>query len=86
MPKILWDSYEIIEQYYNTQINFEKINKLDNKYYIFLSNDDPYINMKNAKNYYKQIKNIEFIDFKNKWHFNKTAWVLELKEILNYIK
>lgn len=84
--EILWDSYKSLEQYYNTEINLKKINKLNNKYYIFLSDDDQYINMKNAKKYYKQIKNIEFIDFKNKWHFNTKAWILELKEILDYIK
>ena len=45
----------------------------------------PYINMENAKIYYSQIKDVNFIDFKNKWHFNEWAWILELKEILDYL-
>jgi len=84
--KVLGDSYETIEKYYNTKINFEKVNKLNNKVIVFLSDNDPYINMKNAKKYYSKLKNIEFKEFKGKWHFNKNAWVLKLEEILNYIK
>jgi predicted alpha/beta hydrolase family esterase len=33
---------------------------------IFLSNNDPYINMENAKKYYSKLENVEFIDFKDK--------------------
>jgi len=82
---ILWNTYNIIERYYNTNINFNKLNKLNNKYYIFLSDDDPYINMENAKKYYSNLSGVKFTDFKNMWHFNKIAWVTELKEILEYI-
>lgn len=84
--EFLWGSYENMEKYYNTQINFKKINKLNNKYYIFLSDNDRYINMENAKKYYSWIKDIKFVEFKNKWHFNNSAWVFELPEILEYIK
>lgn len=83
---ILWDSYDNLEKYFNFNIDFEKINKLNNKFIVFLSDNDPYINMWKAKNYYSKLDNIEFIEFKNKWHFNKKAWVLELNEILEYIK
>lgn len=81
---ILWDKYEILKKYYDIELNFEKINKLNNNFVVFLSDDDPYINMQNAKNYYKNLNNVEFVDFKNKWHFNNWSWVLELKEILDY--
>jgi hypothetical protein len=29
--------------------------------------------MENAKKYYSNFKNIKFVEFKNKGHFNKTA-------------
>ncbi len=83
--EILWDVYETIEKYYNTQLDFEKINTQNNEIIIFLSDNDPYINMENAKNYYKNLDNTKFVEFKNKWHFNKAAWISELDEILKYI-
>ncbi len=83
--EVLWDSFQIIKKYYDTNIDFEKINKLNNEFIVFLSDNDPYINMKNAKNYYNNLDNVKFIDFSWKWHFNKSAWVLELEEILDYI-
>lgn len=64
----------------------KKINKLNNKIVIFLSDNDEYINQNKAKKYYQVLENTEFIDFKGKWHFNGWSWVLELKEILEYLK
>jgi len=83
---VLRDSYDSIEKYYNVNLDFEKINKLNNEFIVFLSNNDPYINMENAKKYYSKLENVKFIDFKDKWHFNKSAWVLELSEILECLK
>lgn len=51
----------------------------------WLSDNDPYINLENSKKYYNNLDNIEFVEFKNKCHFNKESWVLELEEILEYI-
>jgi predicted alpha/beta hydrolase family esterase len=56
----------MIEKYYNTKIDFNKVNKLNNKFVVFLSDDDPYVNMENAKKYYQNLNNTKFIDFKNK--------------------
>jgi len=81
---ILWDSYDMIEKYYNTKIDFNKVNKLNNKFVVFLSDDDPYVNMENAKKYYQNLNNTKFIDFKNKWHFNQKAWILEYVENINF--
>lgn len=83
--KILWNNYEILDKYFDIEIDFKKINTLNNKYYIFLSDNDPFINMENAKLYYKKLNNVEFKEFKNKWHFNQWAWILELKEIMELI-
>lgn len=82
----LGDNYDLLERYYDINIDFDKVNKLNNKFIVFLSDNDPYINMGNAKKYYSKLDNIEFKEFKNKGHFNQWAWILELKEILEYIK
>ena len=60
--------------------------KLNNEFIVFLSDNDPYINMEKAKAYYSKLENIKFVEFKWKWHFNRSAWILELKEILDYLK
>jgi len=83
--EILWESYESIEKYYNTQLDFKKINSLNNQITVFLSDNDPYIKMENAKKYYSNLENIKFIEFSQKGHFNKSAGVLKLKEILDYL-
>ena len=41
--------------------------------------------MENAKSYYSNLDNIEFLEFKEKGHFNSKAWVSELKEVLDYL-
>lgn len=80
--KALWVAYDNLTQYFNEELSFEK---LWNKYITFLSNDDPFINMWSAKNYLKQLEKVEFIDFEKKWHFNQSAWIFEIPEILDYI-
>lgn len=83
--EVCWDAYDNLEEYFDIKIDFDKINKLNNKVVVFLSDNDPFINMENAKKYYSDIKNIEFIDFKGKWHFNEWSWTFELEEILGYL-
>lgn len=82
--KVAGGSYEYLVSYNEAKVNFDKINKLNNRFIIFLSDNDPFINMENAKKYYGKLKNIEFIDFENMWHFNQSAWVYELEDILKY--
>lgn len=86
LTEILWDSYETLKKYYDTTNDFEKINKLNNEFIVFLSDNDPYINMENAKNFYSNLENIKFVEFSKKGHFNKSAGVLELREVLDYLK
>ena len=38
------------------------------------------------KKYYSNLKNIKFIKFSQKGYFNKNVGVLELREILDYLK
>ena len=84
--EILWDAYSALDEYYNTEMDFKKINKLNNSFHVFLSDNDPYINMENAKKYFKQIKTVKYREFKNKVDFYEGAWIIELEEILEYIK
>lgn len=83
--EICWDSYDYLEKYFDKFIDFKKINYLWNRIVIFLSQDDWYINIVNAKKYFSQIENVEFKIFKNKGHFNEWAWIFELEEILQFI-
>lgn len=79
--EIFWTSVDTIKVYFNKIINFNKLNKLWNKTTILLSDNDPYINLESAKKYFSQIKNIEFLELKNKGHFT----VIELEETLEYL-
>jgi predicted alpha/beta hydrolase family esterase len=80
--ELFWDAFSNLEFYVNIENNFKNINKLNNNYTIFLSDNDKYINKLSAKKYYWSLKNIKFIELKNKWHFMD----LKLQEILKYIK
>lgn len=84
--EVLGDSYDTLKKYYDFKNDFDKINKLWNKFIVFLSDNDEFINMESAKKYYSQLQNVEFREFENKWHFNQASGVLELEEILDYIK
>ena len=79
------DAYQKLYDYYNAPNNFWQLNKLDNTYTILLSDNDPYINQFTAQEYYKPLEESEVILCSWKWHFNTTAGILELPEILKYI-
>ena len=38
------------------------------------------------KAYYSKLENVKFVEFSKKGHFNKSAGILELGEILEYLK
>jgi len=79
---IYWNAYENLKLYVDSNILYKK---LWNKYTIFLSDNDPYIRIESAKNYYSKLENIKFIEFKNMWHFNEGVGIKILPEILDYI-
>lgn len=78
---VFWEAYDGISKYFNKDVKFEK---LWNRYIIFLSNNDFYIDKNKAKKYLDNLENVEFVEFNNMWHFNEWAWVYELKELLEY--
>lgn len=83
---IFGESYDNLEAYFNIDLDFFKLNNLNNKYIVFLSDDDELINFENAKQYYSELKDVEFRGFKRKGHFCDEDWVFELEEVLEYIK
>lgn len=82
----LQDAYEYLYNYNNEEINFRKINLLNNKYTVITSDNDPFINSYSVKEYYSKLKNTNFIEFKWKWHFNEAMWITQFPEILEFIK
>jgi len=84
--KAFGDAFQALYDYTNAPNNFWKLNKLENKYTIFISDDDPYINQFTAQEYYKPLENTQVVIFEEKWHFGESAWVLELPEIFKYLK
>lgn len=81
---ILEQVSESLNDYFHTKADFGKLNKLNNKFVVLLSDDDPYIDLKSAEGYYSNLKNVEFLKFKNKWHFNTVSWITEIREILDF--
>jgi predicted alpha/beta hydrolase family esterase len=49
------------------------MNTLGNRVVVFLSDDDPFINLESAKKYYSQLEEVEIKEFQNKGHFNTDA-------------
>ena len=53
-------------------IDFEKLNSLKNKYIVFLSDNDRFINPHSATQYYSQINTLQIVPFHNAGHFMKS--------------
>ncbi len=81
----LWDAFVCMSNAFNTEYNFRQLNKLKNSLSVMLSEDDPYINSFNAREFYGQLDSIEFVDIEWKWHFNTDAWVTQIPEALKYL-
>ncbi len=81
--EIVWDSYIKLVKYNNTALEFQE---LWNQYVVVLSEDDPYINLENAEDYYCMLENVEFLEYNDKWHFNNSAKIFELPDILEYFE
>lgn len=87
---MLWEYYDILQPYYTRPNTFET---LENSYTILLSDNDPYVTEKSAKEYYdnfaQQDNNwVEYKLFHNWYHFSDWAPepIKQIPEILNYIK
>ena len=79
----LWDAFVTLSNYYNSPNIFSRVNKLSNSYSVMLSDDDPYINSFSAKEYYWHLDNINFVYLKWRWHFNTSAWITQIPELLD---
>jgi len=78
---VLWDVYESMTEYVNKKINFDK---LWNKYIAFMSEDDPMIFIDAAREFYSKLEDVEFVVFKDRWHFSEQTWNFKLEEIFKY--
>jgi len=67
------------------RFNWEKIKSRANKFYIFHSDNDPYIDIENSKEIAKQL-NEKVILIPNSGHFNAKAGYLKFEKILDLIK
>ncbi len=83
--KILWDAFYNLASYCDVQLDFRNINKLKNKYTIFLSDDDPVINMFSAKEYFTYLENKEFVEFQNMQHLCQWTNNFTFPELFDYI-
>ena len=86
LKNIVWNNYSNLEKYFSINIDFDKLNSLNNTYKIFLSENDKFINLDFAKKTYSKLDWVEFTLFKDKWHFTTRDWVLELPELTELIK
>jgi predicted alpha/beta hydrolase family esterase len=80
---LVWDSYEKLVNYNNETLEFQDF---WNEYIICLSQNDEYINLEHAEEYYCLLEDVELLEFKDKGHFNNAAKVFELPEILEYFE
>jgi len=85
-PLMKTERYKYVYDYYNTNIDFDNINWLWNNYHILLSDDDPFIDIDLAKDFYSKLKYINFIPLSWRWHFNTSAKIFKITEILDIIK
>lgn len=76
-----WSSAKYLQKYFNHKIEFKKLN---NKYTIFLSNNDPFISLEKAKNHFSKLENVNFYEFDDMGHFNEGYWVYKLDELLQF--
>lgn len=81
----LSDAFVCMSNAFNTTYNFRQLNKLKNNYTVMLSENDPYINSFEAREYYGQLDNVHFVMLAWKWHFSSDIWLQQFPELLKYI-
>lgn len=76
------EELEIAHPWINGKIDFERILDHCNNFLALFSNDDPYVDLDEAKKF-KEKLGAKIVIKQNKEHFNE---VLEIPEILNFVK
>ncbi|MFA6296403.1 MAG: leucine--tRNA ligase [Patescibacteria group bacterium] len=74
------EALAIIKEFNELNIGLDELSKLVKEKVIYLSDNDPYIPLEVKKDY--EVLNAKVSVFKNKGHFNETAGIKELPEIL----
>lgn len=80
----VWESYKTLVDY-NTQADLE-FEDFWNQYVICLSENDEFINLEKAEEYYCMLEDVEFLEFPNAGHFNTKSNTFEIPELLEYFE
>lgn len=75
------EEYKIAEPWIKTKINFKKVLKHTKKFIAIFSDNDPYVNLGNAKKF-KNVLKAKIIIVKNKGHFTEDDNVEEMPVVI----
>lgn len=79
------DFDEINKTFTDRTFDWEKIKQNCKKFYIYHSNNDPYVPIKKATELAEKL-DCKVIEIKNAGHFNKKAGYIKFEELLNNLK
>lgn len=75
-----------LKDFIEQELDFVTFKRYNDKYIIYLSDDDPYIHLETSKKYFKEnIQHTEIKEFIQHGHFNEKAGIIKLPEILKEI-
>mgnify|MGYP005985880645 FL=1 len=80
----LWDSYENLVEY-NLQADLE-FEDFWNEYILCLWENDEFIDLEKAEEYYCMLEDVEILEFPNSGHFNSKSNTFEIPELLEYFE
>ena len=76
---------EINSTFVLKEFNWQKIKENCEKFFVFASNNDPYVPIEVSKKVFDNLS-AEFIKVEGAGHFNKDAGYLKFEKLLNLIK
>ncbi|MBI2667263.1 DUF1749 domain-containing protein [Candidatus Woesearchaeota archaeon] len=80
------ESEKIAKSWIETPIEFNKIKNKAKNITVFLSDNDPFVNLKENKEIFEKNLNAKIIVEKNKGHFTKDDGIDKIPEVLEMIK
>lgn len=88
IKKFPWfaNSKQLLKDYQNKNFDTKVLERLVSDNIVYTSDNDPFIPFDKVNNYYKNnFSNIKIKHFTWKGHFNESAWIIQLPEILSDI-
>jgi len=80
------ESEEIAEEWLKTPIDFKKVNDKTEEITLFLSDDDPYVNLERHKKLFKEKLNANVVVERGKGHFTEDEGITKVPEVLKEIR